>query len=275
MPFVPKKFNMYKKERYEELIDDIIQQSDVVLLLIDARLPEISRNKRIEQILKERGKEFIFVLNKFDLASKRVVAEEKKKLSKIAPVIAVSCKTGFGIDHLRKMIYHVFDRTEKPRRKVGLLGYPNMGKSSLINRLAKRGGAAKVSKEAGYTREIRWIRGKRMELVDGPGYVESGEKEEQLKLSIIGAKNPEQLHDPEMVAYNIIREMINKNKAGIEEAYDVKLLTEDPADAMALIGKRFGYLKSGGGVEMHKTSVRIIKDWQQGNLKTARWEHKK
>ncbi len=266
MAFVPIRFDWYKKEKYEEMIDEIIDQSDVILMLLDARMPELSRNKRIEEILKNKGRNFIFVLNKFDIAPRKTVIEAKKALSKIAPVIEVSCKTGFGVDVLRRKIYSIFDKVEKPRRKVGLLGYPNMGKSSLINRLARRG-AAKVSREAGFTREIRWIRGKKMELVDGPGYIESKDKSEQLKLALISAQNAEKLHDPEMVAYNIIREMLSKNKKGIEELYEIKLNSNDPSEVMDLIGKRFGYLKRGGEVERRKTSIKIIKDWQEGKLK--------
>jgi len=267
MTFVPKRFNEAKKERYEEMIDKIIDQSDVLLMLIDARLPEISRNPRLEKILEEKGRKFIFVLNKFDIAPKREVAESKRRLSKIAPVIAVSCKTGFGVDHLRRMIYREFDKMDKPKRKVGLLGYPNMGKSSLINRLAKRG-AAKISKEAGYTREIRWIRGKRMDLFDGPGFIESGEKSEQLKLSMIGAQNAEKIPDPEMVAYSIIKELLTMHWKSIEKTYGIKIESDDPAETIESIGKRFGYLKKGGGVEPKRTSIRIIKDWQEGKLKT-------
>ena len=215
--------------------------------------------------LKEKKRDFIFVLNKYDIAPKSAVIEAKKKL-KFAPVMQVSCKTGMGIDYLRRKIYTTFDAIPECKRKVGLLGYPNMGKSSLINRLSGRT-AAKVSSQAGFTRSISWIRGRRMELVDGPGYIESKEKRNQLEMALINSQNAEDLPDPEMVAYEITKEMMLRNRKEMERFYDVKFPTNDPADAIETIGKRFGHLKRGGKIETKRTAIVIIKDWQQGRLK--------
>jgi len=266
MAFVPTKFDQLKEERYEEMIKQIIDESDIILVVLDARMPIISRNSRIEELLKEKGKKFTFVLNKIDLALKKDVKAAKKKLIKIAPTLEVSSKTGQYIDALSRRIFSQLDKIKKARRKVGLLGYPNVGKSSIINRLTKRG-AAKVSKEAGFTKGIHWIRGKKMELVDGPGYIESKEKLEQLRMGFLGAKNPEKLRDPESIAVKIIEVLLRKRAKSIEETYKVKPDMKSAYETLLKIGKRYGHLKKGGDVEERKTAIMVIRDWQRGKLK--------
>lgn len=189
---------------------------------------------------------------------------------KIAPTIDVSSQTGNHIDALRRKIFSEFDKIKTLkndcRRKVGLLGYPNVGKSSVINRLACRN-AAKVSQVAGYTKGIHWIKGKQMELVDGPGYIESKEKPGQLKMGFLGAKNPEKLTDPEVVAAEVIKEVLTRKRKNIEDLYKITIKTRDPMEIIEQIGRRRGHLKKGGVVEEKKTSIMIISDWQRGKLK--------
>ncbi|MFC1686109.1 GTPase [Nanoarchaeota archaeon] len=270
MSFAPIRFDQAKIERFEELINEIIDQSDIILVILDGRMPEISRNKRIEEILREKGRKFTFVLNKIDIASSKELRAARKRLMKIAPSIGVSSKTGKYIDNLRRRIFSEFDKIKvtkrRCRRKVGLLGYPNVGKSSIINRLVKRG-AAKVASEAGYTKGIHWIKGRQMELVDGPGYIESSEKSNQLKIGFLGTKNPEKLKDPETVAFNIIKDLLEKHPKSIEDIYKIKIDTKDPSEIISMIGKKRGHLKKGGKIEEKKTSLIIIKDWQSGKLK--------
>jgi len=266
MRFAPKKFIASTSEKYEEMMKEIIYQSDVVLIVLDSRMPWISRNKRIEELLKENQRKFIYVLNKVDIAPKKIVLSAKKKLSKIGPVVEVSAANGKGIDYLRSKIYALFDSIEDCRNKVGLLGYPNMGKSSLINRLARKR-SAKVSGEAGFTKGIHWIRGSKMELVDGPGFIETKDKLEQLKLGFIGAKSPEKLDDPETVAYGIIEKVLDKDKKNLEQAYKIKIRNEEIQEIIELIGKRYGHLKRGGALETKKTAMMIIRDWQSGKLR--------
>jgi len=266
MRFAPKRFLPSTTERYEEMIKEIIYQSDIILMVLDARMPEISRNKRIEELLKENTRKFIFVLNKSDIAAKKTILTAKKKLLKIAPVVELSAETGDRVQVLRKMIYAMLDKMENPYKKVGILGYPNMGKSALINKLSKRR-AAKVAPVAGFTKGIHWIRGKSMELVDGPGYIETKDKMEQLKLGFIGAQNPEKLKDPENMALSIIEVLLTKKGKGIEENYKIKITSKDPFEILETIGKKLGHLKKGGVIETKRTSMVIIRDWQSGKLR--------
>ena len=272
MSFVPLKFDQSKIEKFEELINKIIDQSDVILVVLDSRMPEVSRNKRVEEMLKERNKKFFFVINKIDLAPRKEVQAARRRLIKIAPTMGVSSKTGQYVDALRRKIFSEFDKIKFKnkngfcRRKVGLLGYPNVGKSSIINKLAHRS-AAKVSQVAGYTKGIHWIKGKQMELVDGPGYIENKEKPGQLKMGFLGAKNPEKLTDPEVVAAEVIKEVLAKKKKNLENLYKITINTKDPYKIIEQIGMKRGHLKKGGKLEEKKTSIMIVQDWQNGKLK--------
>ena len=154
-------------EAYWDVIRRIVKESDLVLEILDARLVELSRNDKVEEIIKEIGRPFIFVVNKSDLVSKKGLKNQVEKLRKMGEVVFVSAKDRRSMRILYSAIKKVFKehgKREQTVRKVGdpklkyreakgdivvgVLGYPNSGKSSLINALAHKT-KVKVSKKSG------------------------------------------------------------------------------------------------------------------------------
>ena len=140
---------------YWNVIKDIIHNSDIILEILDARMPELSRNEEIETLTKESGKQLILILNKADLVSKKQLAINYEKLRDKFPCFIISTKDKIGTKRLREWL--IANGKNKERFKIGVLGYPNTGKSSIINSLslAKK---APVSSKAGTTHGQHWIK---------------------------------------------------------------------------------------------------------------------
>lgn len=166
---------------------------------------------------------------------------------------------------------------EKPYREargdiiVGVLGYPNVGKSSVINALAFKH-KAKVSSKAGTTHGIHWITAsKEIKLIDTPGVIPLGTYMDEARLGIIAAKSPEKLKEPDMVAGKVIELFQKSGKLSkIEDYYKFKI-SEDARENSNLILEEIAiarhHLKKGGVPDDRRTALNLIKDWQDGRLK--------
>ena len=123
-----------------DIVEDVIKESDIVLEVLDARMPELTRNKKAEEFVESKEKPMILVMNKIDMAPKQFVKEERNRINKIYPCVSVSVKKRKGIVSLRRKIFEIMKKgsREEEQIKVGVIGYPNTGKSSLINILAGR-----------------------------------------------------------------------------------------------------------------------------------------
>ena len=156
-------------------VNEVIRDADVLLEVVDARLVDLTRNEEIETKIERAGKKLIIVANKCDLISK----EEAERIKKsIKNSIFMSAKDKEGTKKLKEAI---FKTAKKDQVVVGVLGYPNTGKSSVINSL--RGKAvAKTSSQSGYTRGLQKVRiSKRLVLLDTPGLFPSKEQAEANK----------------------------------------------------------------------------------------------
>jgi len=157
---IPKKLGSTNIKPYWQVIKDIVKESDLLLEILDARMPEISRNSEIEEIIKEHNKELVFILNKADLVAKNVLNKKYYNLKKEAPCFAISAKEKLGTKRLREWIIsraRTFSQeTSHKEFRIGILGYPNTGKSSVINALSKES-KVKVSSKAGTTHGQQWI----------------------------------------------------------------------------------------------------------------------
>jgi hypothetical protein len=240
-----------------KIVNDIIRNSDVVLEVLDARFVDETRNEEIEFKAKKFGKKIIYVINKCDLVSRKELLEAKKNLK---PCVFISSTKYHGTSILKKTILKVGN---KPRLRVGVLGYPNTGKSSLINAL-KGSKAAKTSPLSGYTKSEQWVRiDPRIMMIDSPGVVPFGEKEE-LKHILIATTDYSSAEDPDLLAMDLIK--IYRGR--IEMHYGVNF-GMDPEKTLGEIALKHRKLKRGGLPDTETMGRIIIKDWQAGRIKKA------
>jgi hypothetical protein len=242
-------------KRFWELVYKVIDQADVILEVLDARLIDETRNDAIEQIVEEKKKKLIHVVNKIDLADKDAI---QKKLHELSNPVFVSSKERLGTTILKRRILEV---GRKDVVIVGVVGYPNTGKSSVINAITGRK-KARTSSTAGFTRGIQKVRAsQRIILLDTPGVIPL-EDQDVIRHCLIGSKNPQQVKEPDFVAVYLIKSL----KGRVEKHYGVES-DDDPEETLAIIAKKMNRLKKGGIPDIDSVSRTIIMDWQRGNIR--------
>lgn len=271
---------------YWDKIRQIIAESDVVLEIVDARLVESSRNEELEKIIKQSGRPSILVLNKSDLVSKRQIelsVDELRRQGKI-DVVFVSNRNKKTVKNLLGKIKRVFDKYGKRKKieyekkksshreakadiVIGVVGYPNVGKSSVINALSFKK-KAKVTSKAGTTHGAHWIAATdQIKFIDSPGVIPM-KYMDRTKLDMIGARGVEKIKDKEVVAAKIIDMFLEKDKKIFEKKYNFKIKEgRNSYEILEDLGFAKGHLKKGGVVDDTRVSIMVIKDWQQGKLK--------
>jgi len=277
---------------YWQNIRQMIKESDVVLHIVDARLIELSRNAQLEALIKEVKRPSILVVNKADLVSKRAleIGMDKLREEGLKDIVYVSNKRKNTVRNLLGLVKQMFEKegkrggeyrepydkyTPKAQRKhreakgeiiIGVFGYPNVGKSSIINALIFKK-KAKVSSKAGTTHGAHWIGNAEIKFIDTPGVLPL-EYNDEVRLGLIGSRNPEKLKNTDVVAAKILEMFLEKNKRSLEKFYNIKvdesLNSYEIIEAIALTK---GHLKKGGVADESRTSTMIVKDWQQGNLR--------
>ena len=245
---------------YWQVVEKIIRESNIILEILDARMPEISRNEEIEEKVKNSGKELIFILNKSDLVPNYYLSKKRKKFP--GKVFYLSAKDNQGMDKLRSYIFALSKKHENI--KVGVLGYPNTGKSSVINSLVRRK-KSPVSSRAGTTHGPQWVSMKgNILIIDSPGVIPLKENDE-IRHALIGSRNVEKIKNKEIVAGKIIELFIDKKK--ISEFYEIKIENENPENILEAIGEKRAFIKKGGLIDEMRTAEQIIRDWQTGRLR--------
>lgn len=247
---------------YWKVLESIIEESDIVLEILDARMPELSRNEELEALIKKKGKRLVFILNKSDLVSDKLVTKRKAILQKRASTYTISVKNKETLIKLRQFIFA--EAKDSQFFKIGVVGYPNTGKSSIINALVRRK-KAPVSSRAGTTHGQQWIKLKdEIRIIDSPGIIPVKQTDE-VRYALIGSRNPERIHNLELVAYKII-EILKETKT-LYEHYDIDSNIKDPDEILEAIGRRKGFLKKGNEIDDSRVAITLIRDWQSGRLK--------
>ncbi len=237
-----------------KMVNEVIARSDIVLEILDARMVEETRNTEVEKRIEKYGKQLIYVINKCDLVPDSWLTKAKKDLF---PVACVASKSRKGKTQLREKILRY---AKKKEVKVGVVGYPNTGKSSVINMLKGRA-SARVSPKSGYTRGIQLVKAdNRIMLLDSPG-VFPFDKGDEVRLAMIGTKNPQELKDPELCAMELIIAL----KGKVEKNYGAKK-GADEEETLENIALKLKKLRKGGVPDTETVSRIIIKDWQAGKI---------
>ncbi|NPA51714.1 MAG: GTPase RsgA [Aquificae bacterium] len=251
--------------REKSIAKKILNESDIILHVIDARIPSDTRNKVIEQLAKGSNKKLIIVLNKADLVPEDFLKKTVDKIKKEYPVIVFSAHKNKGTKELIETIKNL--SKNKNLIKVGVLGYPNVGKSSLINTLKKKK-VASTSPKPGMTRGEKLIKlDKNIYLIDTPGIITL---EFQDDLALKGSYIPDKLEYPVETALKLIEKILKTDKEVLAKTYQIQP-KDEPLETLEQIGEKLNYKIKGGEIDLDRTAKKVLWDWIKGHIK-AYWE---
>jgi len=248
-----------KQRKAWKVVREIIDEADIIVEVVDARDPIGTRNRKLEKLVQESGKPLLIVMNKADLVPKEW-AEEYKRKSEI-PVVFISARERRGTGILRRELKKLARGIEAEKVKVALIGYPNVGKSTIINTLkGKR--AVGTAPIPGYTKGKQLIRlSKRIWLLDSPGVVPIDDFDE---LVIKGGFPADKIEDPVKPALRLISRILETRKEAITEKFGIEAKSEE--EILRRIGERRGLIKAGGEVDLEETARWLLREWQTGRF---------
>lgn len=262
-------------KKTKELIQSNLKLVDVVVELLDARIPISSKNPQIDELVK--GKERIVVFNKFDLADPEIL-ESWIKYYKNRGIqsIPINCLTGEGVNRLiheikvtvNPIIEKLKAKGMKERNiRVMIVGIPNVGKSSLINKLAGKK-SARIGNKPGVTRGKQWIRiRKGLELFDTPGILwpKIENKEVGLNLAYVGSIRDEIL-DIEEISLSFIEFMIKNYPQLLKKRYKIEFNEDTNIEVIDKIAVIRGCLLKENRIDYYKVSKIILDEYRNGKL---------
>lgn len=259
-------------------VSEQLKKVDVVFELVDARIPYSSRNPMIDDVIKQKPR--VVILNKKDMTNLKELEkwEIYFKNEGFYPV-AVDAKHGKNLKNVEveaiKATQEKFDREKakglKPRAiRAMIVGIPNVGKSTLINKLAKRS-IAETGNKPGVTKQQQWIKvGKSLQLLDTPGILWPKFEDEEVgkKLSLTGAIKDSIVHLDEVAIYGL-NFMIKHDVSALKRHYNID--THEDAEILDwfdAIGRRRGLLQKGNEVDYESVIELIINDMRNAKIET-------
>lgn len=276
--------HMAKTKR--QIIEDL-KLIDVVVEILDARIPLSSQNPDVKGYTKNKKK--VVVLNKTDLADE---LETKKWIKyfeeKGIPAVVTDSNSGKGINEVIRAVKEVSKENQEKfagKGRVGksirimILGIPNVGKSSFINRITKKN-SAQVGNRPGVTRQKQWIRIEDgIELMDTPGVLWPKFESEEvgLHLAFTGSIKDDILEKTE-IAYQLLRFLVNNYLDNVIERYKLdkvqveEILNSDDeennkvVEIMEIIAKKRGAILSGGRIDYEKVSIILLDEFRSGKI---------
>lgn len=263
-------------------IENDLKLIDVVIELLDARIPLSSRNPDIKRLT--QNKKRIILLNKSDLSDEKINKEWVQVLSKEAPVILTDSNSGKGIEKVTKKIDDLM-KEEVERQaargrinktiRVMILGIPNVGKSSFINRISKKT-SLEVGNRPGVTKSKQWIRiGKNQELLDTPGVLWPKFENEEIALNLAFTGTiKDDIIERIDVSYELLKILYRDYRNNLQERYkitdeEIESIQNEPNftyELMKIIGKKRGALVSGGNTDDEKIARIILDDFRNCKL---------
>jgi len=264
---IDKRIEAGQSKRIWEELYKVIDSSDVICMVLDARDPEGTRCHHVEKHLENncKFKHLIYVLNKVDLVPTSVTSRWVKHLSASHPTIAfrADINKAFGRESLINL-FRQFDNFHKDRKtiSVGFIGYPNVGKSSVINSVMKKS-ACKAAPIPGETKNWQYVAlTKRIFMIDCPGVVYSSDNDSEIDIILKGVVRAERLEDADYYVEFLIKEVEKKTLMttyGIDEF-------EDAYDFLKKVAFKFGRLLKHNEPDIKSTAKMIIMDWQRGHI---------
>lgn len=251
---------------------------DAVAEILDARIPLSSKNPDLQKLIQNKPK--VVLLNKCDMANQTATSRWiDYYASQGITAIAVDCKSGKGLNKFAPAVNNVLsERRERlkakgmvnPMLRIMIVGIPNVGKSSFINRVAKQN-RAKVEDRPGVTRGNQWYSiAKNIEMLDTPGVLwpKFDDKIVGERLAFTGAVK-DQILDTELLAVRLLDFLRNLKPADFIARFkleDINLDAIDSYELLNVIGKKRGMLISGGEINTERAAIMLLDEFRSGKL---------
>ncbi len=256
-------------------IKENLKLVDAIIEIRDARIPRSSANPDIDKLCE--GKPRVILLNKSDLSEAKVTKMWMNYLSsENVRVIEVNCLNGKGLNQIKPtldlLLKEKHDRLKakglvKIQMRVMVVGIPNVGKSTFINKMAKNN-IAKTGDRPGVTKSKQWIKTKMdIEMLDTPGVLWPKFEDEKtaLNLAFTGAIKDE-IMDVEELAYNLVKRLQVFYGNKLKDRYKIDEINEDPLETLNSIARRRGCLIKGGEIDYNRIAVILLDEFRGGKI---------
>ena len=261
------------------LIKESLPMVDAVTELLDARIPYSSRNPELDELTQKKPR--IVLLNKCDMADDNITRQWVEYFkSKGQYALPVDCRTGKGLNKYGELVREVLKDTIKKNEDRGMpgkalrmmvVGIPNTGKSSFINRMAGKN-RAKVADKPGVTRQNQWFAiGSGIELLDTPGVLWPKFDDPKVgdRLAFIGSVKNDVL-DSELMAVRLIEVLVDGYEDKLTGRYKLKNIPDVhsvmPWEILEEIGRERGMLIKGGAVNTERASNMLLEEYRSGKM---------
>lgn len=256
-------------------IKENLKLVDAVIEIRDSRIVNSSANPEIDQICKDKPR--VILLNKSDLAEESVNNKWIESLSQNnTDVLPVNCITGKGLNNIKPVLNSLLkDKLERLKNKgiksytirVMVVGIPNVGKSSFINKMAKNN-IAKIGDRPGVTKNKQWIKTSiGIELMDTPGVLwpKFQDNSVGINLAFTGAIKDEIL-DIEELALKLVEFLQKFYPEKVKERYKIEELLETPLENLDLIAKKRGAILRGGLIDYNRVAIMLLDEFRAGKI---------
>ncbi len=269
-----------KKTR--ELIQENLKAVDLVIEIVDSRIPVSSRNPIIDEIVS--GKPRIIVLGKADLADEEETAKWAEILSKsdgVRRVMALNLQSGENIKKLLKALEAEQKKRDEQRSvkrplRIMIVGVPNVGKSSLINRLTGRR-SAQTGDKPGVTKGKQWLTlSNGMQLLDTPGILwpKFEDPKVGLDLAFCGSIKDDIIGVQDL-GFELIKVLGSEYPEMLQERYRLDEISEDALENMDNIARKRGFIMSGKRIDYERTARTVLDEFRGGKIGRITLEHVK